>query len=105
MELGGREGEGPCGAADFTHRNFVVFGCSPKMNTSGRLGNKPGGEVYSTIEDDGLLDLSYYGGSIINLFDPQKPFREHRTGVDCNTRSFGTPWRGTLATASNDLRP
>jgi outer membrane protein assembly factor BamB len=73
-----------------TAQPLEVFRYDPRMNKSTHLGNMPGGEVYSMIEHHGLLYLCYYGGSTMNLYDPQKPFWKYGTGADCNPRSFGS---------------
>jgi outer membrane protein assembly factor BamB len=72
-----------------TAQPLEVFRYDPGINKSTHLGNMPGGEVYSMIEHHGLLYLCYYGGSTLNLYDPQKPIWKHGTGADCNPRSFG----------------
>ena len=84
-------GVGPEGCVyGSTAQPLEVFRYDPRMNKSTHLGNMPGGEVYSMIEHHGLLYLCYYGGSTMNLYDPQKPFWKYGTGADCNPRSFGS---------------
>jgi streptogramin lyase len=66
-----------------------VFRFDPASNRSDHLGAMPGGEVYSMIEQDRKLYLCYYGGAIMNLYDPAKPFWKHGTTPDANPVSFG----------------
>jgi len=69
-----------------------VFRYDPAANRSEHLGNMPGGEVYSFLEEEGKLYLCYYGGAVMNLYDPAKPFwRFGRAGdkEDANPVSFG----------------
>jgi streptogramin lyase len=73
-----------------------VFRYDPRMNKSEHLGNMPGGEVYSMIENEGKLYLCYYGGSVMNLYDPKNPVWKFGTGPDCNPRSFGSLGDGHL---------
>lgn len=66
-----------------------VFRYDPRSAGSEHLGAMPGGEVYSMIEDQQKLYLCYYGGAIMNLYDPAKPFWKFGSSVDCNPFSFG----------------
>ena len=66
-----------------------VFRYDPRAKASEELGSMPGGEVYSMIEEKGKLYLCYYGGAIMNLYDPNKPFWKFGTAADCNPVSFG----------------
>ena len=73
-----------------------VFRYDSRANKSDHLGNMPGGEVYSMIEHEGKLYLCYYGGSIMNLYDPKNPKWNWGTGANCNPRSFGALGDGHL---------
>jgi outer membrane protein assembly factor BamB len=60
--------------------------------SSGRnehLGGMPGGEVYSMIDHEQKLYLCYYGGAVMNLYDPAKPYWKFGGSADCNPISFG----------------
>ena len=56
----------------------------------------PGGEVYQTIEVDGLIYLGSYGGGIWGVYDPQRPWDprpedggRHPEANPCNLGPFG----------------
>jgi outer membrane protein assembly factor BamB len=66
-----------------------VFRFDPRSSQSEHLGAMPGGEVYSLLEHDRKLYLCYYGGAIMNLYDPAKPFWKFGSTPDCNPISFG----------------
>ncbi|HEY5909010.1 MAG TPA: hypothetical protein VJA21_00245 [Verrucomicrobiae bacterium] len=66
-----------------------VFRYDPLANLSERLGAMPGGEVYSMLEHEQKLYLCYYGGAVMNLYDPAKPFWKFGTGPGANPVSFG----------------
>lgn len=66
-----------------------VFRCDPKTGRTEHLGGMPGGEVYSMIEDSGKLYLCYYGGAIMNLYDPARPEWKYGPEADCNPITFG----------------
>jgi len=66
-----------------------VFRYEPRSGRSEHLGAMPGGEVYSMLENDRKLYLCYYGGAIMNLYDPAKPFWKFGTTAECNPVSFG----------------
>lgn len=66
-----------------------VFRYDPRTGTSEDLGAMPGGEVYSMMTEQQKLYLCYYGGAVMNLYDPAKLFWKFGTGVDCNPVSFG----------------
>lgn len=90
-------GNGPGGCIyGSTAMPMEIFRYDPKSNTSEHLGNMPGGEVYSLLEREGKLHLCYYGGAIMNLYDPAKPFWKYGTGADCNPISFGGVGDGHL---------
>lgn len=83
-------GAGPEGCIyGSTAMPLEVFRYDPKTSKSTHLGNMPGGEVYSMIVYHGLLYLCYYGGSVMNLYDPKNPAWKYGTDPDCNPRSFG----------------
>jgi outer membrane protein assembly factor BamB len=73
-----------------------VFRYDPRAGRSEDLGAMPGGEVYSMMEDRGKLYLCYYGGSVMNLYDPAKPFWKFGSEADCNPVSFGGVGDGHL---------
>lgn len=73
-----------------------VFRYDPGANRSEHLGNMPGGEVYSMLEQAGKLYLCYYGGAVMNLYDPARPFWKFGAGPDCNPVSFGGVGDGHL---------
>ena len=73
-----------------------VFRYDPAAHRSEHLGHMPGGEVYSMIEHQRKLYLCYYGGSVMNLYDPAKSFWKFGTGADCNPVSFGGVGDGHL---------
>ena len=50
-----------------------IFLYDPRAGRSEHLGGMPSGEVYSMLEDAGKLYLCYYGGAVMNLYDPAKP--------------------------------
>ncbi len=73
-----------------------VFRYDPAANRSEHLGHMPGGEVYSMIEEERKLYLCYYGGSVMNLYDPAKAFWKYGSSADCNPISFGGVGDGHL---------
>lgn len=73
-----------------------VFRYDPSANHSDALGAMPGGEVYSMLEDRHKLYLCYYGGSVMNLYDPARPFWKFGSGADCNPISYGGVGDGHL---------
>lgn len=73
-----------------------VFRYDPRSSSSEDLGAMPGGEVYSMIEDRQKLYLCYYGGSVMNLYDPAKSFWKFGTAADSNPVSFGGVGDGHL---------
>jgi len=73
-----------------------IFRYDPKAKSSEHLGGMPGGEVYSLLEREGKLYLCYYGGAVMNLYDPAKPFWKFGTATDCNPISFGGVGDGHL---------
>jgi len=83
-------GVGPGGAIyGSTAMPMEIFRYDPRAGHSEHLGSMPGGEVYSMLEETGKLYLCYYGGAIMNLYDPAKPFWKFGTGADCNPITFG----------------
>ena len=90
-------GIGPGGAIyGSTAMPMEIFRFDPRAGRSEHLGGMPGGEVYSMLEDAGKLYLCYYGGAVMNLYDPAKPFWKYGTGADCNPISFGGVGDGHL---------
>ncbi len=73
-----------------------VFRFDPATDRSEHLGAMPGGEVYSMLEYQAKLYLCYYGGSVMNLYDPAKPYWKFGTGADANPVSFGGIGEGHL---------
>ncbi|MEW5942113.1 MAG: hypothetical protein AB1750_20805, partial [Chloroflexota bacterium] len=73
-----------------------VFRYDPRSGRSDHLGAMPGGEVYSMLEYERKLYLCYYGGAVMNLYDPSKPFWKFGTGQDANPISFGGVGDGHL---------
>jgi len=90
-------GIGPGGAVyGSTALPMEIFRFDPRAGRSEHLGGMPGGEVYSLLEHDRKLYLCYYGGAVMNLYDPAKPFWKFGTGADCNPISFGGVGDGHL---------
>jgi len=73
-----------------------VFRYDLKFGKSEHLGTMPGGEVYSMLEHQRKLYLCYYGGAVMNLYDPAQAFWKFGTGADCNPISFGGVGDGHL---------
>jgi len=73
-----------------------VFRYDPAAKRSEHLGHMPGGEVYSMLEQNQKLYLCYYGGAVMNLYDPAKSFWKFGDGADCNPISFGGIGEGHL---------
>ncbi len=73
-----------------------VFRYDPGTRQSEHLGNMPGGEVYSMLPREGKLYLCYYGGAVMNLYDPAKAFWKFGTGPEANPVSFGGVGDGHL---------
>ena len=73
-----------------------IFRYDPAAKRSEHLGAMPGGEVYSMLEREGKLYLCYYGGAIMNLYDPAKPFWKFGSDADCNPVTFGGVGDGHL---------
>jgi outer membrane protein assembly factor BamB len=73
-----------------------VFRFDPRSGASEHLGAMPGGEVYSMLEHEQKLYLCYYGGAVMNLYDPAKAFWRFGAGADCNPISFGGVGDGHL---------
>ena len=73
-----------------------VFRYDPRLGQSEHLGAMPGGEVYSMLEHARKLYLCYYGGAVMNLYDPAKAFWKFGSGQDCNPISFGGVGDGHL---------
>jgi outer membrane protein assembly factor BamB len=90
-------GVGPGGTIyGSTAMPLVVFRYDPRAGHSELLGDMTGGEVYSMLEDAGKLYLCYYGGAVMNLYDPAKSAWKFGTGADCNPISFGGVGDGHL---------
>jgi outer membrane protein assembly factor BamB len=90
-------GVGPHGCIyGSTAMPLEVFRFDPRTGKSEDLGSMSGGEVYSMIEHEGKLYLCFYGGSVMNLYDPAKPFWKWGSSPDCNPISFGSVGDGHL---------
>ena len=90
-------GAGPHGCVyGSTAMPLEVFRFDPGTGRSQHLGGMPGGEVYSMSEVEQRLYLCYYGGAVMNLYDPAKPFWKFGAGPDSNPRSFGGVGEGHL---------
>ena len=90
-------GNGPGGCIyGSTAMPMEIFRYDPKAARSEHLGGMPGGEVYSMLEREGKLYLCYYGGAVMNLYDPGKPFWKYGTTAECNPISFGGVGDGHL---------
>lgn len=82
-------GEGPNGTVyGSTALPLEVFRYDPRANKSEHLGTMPGGEVYSLLPQGEKLYLCYYGGAVMNLYDPAKPWK-WGSDADSNPISFG----------------
>jgi len=87
-------GMGPGGVVyGSTMMPMEIFRFDPRTGQSEHLGNlaggSAGGEVYSMLDYAGKLYLCYYGGAVMTLYDPAKPFWKVGTSADCNPISFG----------------
>jgi streptogramin lyase len=90
-------GNGPNGAVyGSTAMPLEVFRYDPGSNRSEHLGSMPGGEVYSMMPHEGRLYLCYYGGAIMNLYDPAQPGWKFGTSPGSNPLSFGGVGDGHL---------
>jgi outer membrane protein assembly factor BamB len=90
-------GVGPHGCIyGSTAMPLEVFRYDPRAGKSEDLGPMGGGEVYSMIEHEGKLYLCFYGGSVMNLYDPAKPFWKWGSSAGCNPISFGGVGDGHL---------
>ncbi|HXJ55778.1 MAG TPA: hypothetical protein VNU68_03855 [Verrucomicrobiae bacterium] len=90
-------GNGPRGCIyGSTAMPLEVFRFDPASSRSTHLGDMPGGEVYSMLEEQGKLYLCYYGGAIMNLYDPAKPFWKFGTDQNSNPISLGGIGNGHL---------
>ncbi|MBI2949873.1 MAG: hypothetical protein HYY23_19755 [Verrucomicrobia bacterium] len=90
-------GTGPRGHVyGSTAMPLEVFRFDPSQNRSEHLGGMPGGEVYSMLDHEQKLYLCYYGGSVMNLYDPARSFWKFGAGSDCNPISFGGVGDGHL---------
>ncbi|HVM46801.1 MAG TPA: hypothetical protein VMU04_02190 [Candidatus Acidoferrum sp.] len=66
-----------------------LFRYDPAANRSEHLGGIRSGEVYSMLEWNRQLYFCYYVGSVMNLYDPAKPYWRFGTTNGCNPISFG----------------
>jgi hypothetical protein len=73
-----------------------IFRYDPAANRGEHLGDMPGGEVYSLLEHAGRLYLCYYGGAVMNLYDPAKPYWKYGGTPDSNPVTFGGVGDGHL---------
>ncbi|MBI3735744.1 hypothetical protein HY256_04435 [Candidatus Sumerlaeota bacterium] len=89
-------GAGPNGDVyGSTAMPLEIFRFDPRAMKSEHLGAMPGGEVYSMIPREGKLYLCYYGGAIMNLYDPAKPWN-WGSAPESNPFSFGGVGDGHL---------
>lgn len=89
-------GMGPSGCVyGSTAMPLEVFRHDPRAGRTEHLGAMPGGEVYSFLEHEGKLYLSYYGGAVMNLYDAGKPWNWGTT-PGSNPLSFGGVGDGHL---------
>lgn len=90
-------GNGPQGCVyGSTAMPLEVFRYDPQAHRSEHLGAMPGGEVYSMIEENSRLYLCYYGGSVMNLYDPRQKHWRFGTDAEANPLSFGGVGEGHL---------
>ncbi len=90
-------GNGPRGCVyGSTAMPLEVFRYDPRAGRTEHLGPMPGGEVYSMMEHRDKLYMCYYGGSIMNLYDPAKAFWRFGATPDSNPVSFGGVGDGHL---------
>ncbi len=90
-------GNGPGGCVyGSTAMPLEVFRFDPRAGRSEHLGGMPGGEVYSMSVHEEKLYLCYYGGAIMNLYDPAKAFWKFGSGPDSNPISHGGVGDGHL---------
>jgi hypothetical protein len=73
-----------------------VFRYDPQAGRSEHLGHMPGGEVYSMLEYQQKLYLCYYGGAVMNLYNPANPTWKFGTDAGANPVSFGGVGDGHL---------
>ena len=73
-----------------------VFRYDTGSRKSQHLGSMPGGEVYSLLEHKAKLYLCYYGGAVMNLYDPAKPFWKFGSAPGSNPVTFGGVGDGHL---------
>lgn len=93
-------GEGPGGVVyGSTAMPLEVFRHDPaekdKAKANEHLGAMPGGEVYSMLARGDRLYMCYYGGSVMNLYDPARAWA-WGSAEDSNPRSFGGVGDGHL---------
>jgi outer membrane protein assembly factor BamB len=73
-----------------------IFRYDPRGERHEHLGGMPGGEVYSLLPHDGKLYLCYYGGAVMNRYDPAGPAWKYGPGSDCNPITYGGVGDGHL---------
>ncbi len=89
-------GLGPAGCVyGSTAMPLEVFRHDPRAGRTEHLGAMPGGEVYSFLERERKLYLCYYGGAVMNLYDPARPWSWGSTPAS-NPISFGGVGDGHL---------
>ena len=82
-------GNGPNGDVyGSTAMPLEVFRYDPRAGKSQHLGSMPGGEVYSILPNQDNVYLCYYGGAIMNLYDPTRSWNWGNL-ANSNPRSFG----------------
>ena len=73
-----------------------IFRYDPRTRAQEHLGGMPGGEVYSILPHEGKVYLCYYGGAVMNLYDPAGPAWKYGPDQNCNPITFGGVGDGHL---------
>lgn len=73
-----------------------IFRHDPASGHGEHLGGMPGGEVYSMLQHGRSLFLCYYGGAVMNRYDPWRSPWNHGTDRRSNPVSFGGVGDGHL---------
>lgn len=73
-----------------------IFRYDPRTRRQEHLGGMPGGEVYSILPHAGKLYLCYYGGAVMNRYDPAGPAWKFGADQNCNPITFGGVGDGHL---------
>ncbi len=90
-------GNGPDGQVyGSTVLPMEIFRHDPRTGRQEHLGGMPGGEVYSILTNEQKIYFCYYGGAVMNLYDPAGPAWKYGREADCNPISFGGVGDGHL---------